>query len=170
MSKLVLVKFRLSDYFTPSGRYNRWSYFIYSLVALVGFFIAIGLFTSIQDLNLITFNELGTKIFEITYTLALTLWTYIIYSLTGKRLHDLGHSAAWGIIYLLDLALQNITQMYGIFFELPTEISQGIEIMSKFWIVFNLAGLYLTFGRGKSGKNKYGPDPLRARETEVDVF
>lgn len=151
-----LKKLKRELYGNPNwidGRVNRLEYFIrcFLLVLAFGFLMTFGLGFLIAGYltsSILSFAIGGALV-------ALAVWAYWrIEMATVKRLHDLGWSGWWALVFIF-WGIQPVTNKVAAIS--PTIVM----VVSLFLFVF---GLFLIFARGDKGPNKYGKDPLMKYE------
>ena len=163
----------LPQILSPLGRLSRLQYFVYGLIFLaifLGVFVALALGGVFEiDAN----GHLAKKsiVSVATYCgLQLTL-LWCLFALDVKRLHDLNWPGAIAILVLIDLPVDlfiEIARNYMILPPVTEQVQKIADIIGK--IAALGIGLFLTFGPGNKGQNKYGPDPLRPPAPHLDVF
>ncbi len=136
------------------GRLNRWRYFkrvfssgiVFSLLAALTenfFFDSMG--------NTSSFSNLGG--YFIVFLILYAAYTYVIYCLDVRRLHDLDKSNTLALVRLtLSVISIPVLTLENIF--------QYKTVGNIIIVVAILIGLYLVFKRGTVGANQYGEDPL----------
>jgi uncharacterized membrane protein YhaH (DUF805 family) len=151
----------LSEFlFSPRGRVNRGKYWLFVVVSIAILAVVVGAMAAsvvgfVHDVH-------GGAGFPIVAVVIVVI-VYLLLLITGifvgiKRLHDRDKSGWWLLVfYLVPAILSGISEVLsrngiGILFAL---VSFGISI----WAFVELGCL-----RGTIGPNRYGEDPLAARQ------
>ena len=163
----------LPQLLSPAGRLSRLQYFIYGLICIVVFMVAAGILAAAGafkvdgDGNLADTSMVGLA----SYCVLQLALLWCLFVLDVKRLHDLNWPGVIAILVLIDLPFDMVLEVARNVVNLPPVLGQVqkiVEIIGK--IAAFGVGLFLTFGSGNKGQNKYGPDPLKPPAPPVEVF
>jgi len=161
-----------SKLFVPTGRISRLQYFVYGLIYLAIYFAAFFVLASNKFFQVNPDGGLAdTSPAAVACYGAVELgFLWLVFVNDVKRLHDLNWPGIVAILVLIDAPVDLGLEIARIFTTLPPvagtvqAVVDGIGKVSAIGV-----GLFLTFGPGNKGKNKYGPDPLRP-PPPIDVF
>lgn len=150
-------------FFSFDGRLNRWEYFKRVLQLWLISIVINLVFGSVLGVSTIADSCGG--MFGYSHSLISYFWglisTVSAISLIARRLHDLNLSGWWQLIFVVPFSfvvLPILLFSMGLMamgFGLSGMIS--IFLVALISIGFNL---YVLFGKGTTGPNDYGPDPL----------
>jgi len=159
----------VARHFSANGRISRLQYFVYGLIWLVIFSLAIG------GLGFAQYASTGQDVTGLSGILMLgavqLVLMYFVFCMAGKRAHDLGWSALICLLFLIDIPIDiaaQVARQYVTLAPILETIVKGIDVLAN--IASMGLGLALTFAPGIRGQNKYGPDPLRPPPAPIDVF
>ncbi len=160
----------VTRHFSVDGRISRLQYFVYGLIWLVIFSLAIGGLGFAQYASADAHLDTGLSGILALGAVQLVLM-YFVFCLGGKRAHDLGWSALICLLFLIDIPVDIAAEAARQYVTLPPAIElivKGVDLLAN--IASMGLGLALTFAPGMRGQNKYGPDPLRPPPAPIDVF
>ena len=158
---------------SPAGRISRLQYFVYGLILAVIYLTA---FLALDVNHVFSVNADGqladtSIVGAVCYGLVQLSFAWFIFANAVKRTHDLNWSGWVALLVVFDLPFDVALGIAREFTTLPPEVSTiktVVDTVGKFGAMG--IGLFLTFGQGKRGKNKYGPDPLQPPAPPIEVF
>lgn len=153
-------------FFSFDGRLNRWEYFkrifqlwLISLVVNIVFGRGLG-FNTIFGSGC---GMLGYSHSSTTYFWGL-ISTFAAISLITRRLHDLNRSGWWQLIFMVPFSLVLVLMIiFSMGLSMGMGMGFGLSGMLSIFLVALISigfNLYVLFGKGTTGLNDYGPDPL----------
>lgn len=96
--------------------------------------------------------------------------SYVFFCLDAKRGHDLNWPAYVAAILVSEPLISTYLATAADFTPLP-EVTRILNILDPAWrFGSGIVGLFMLFGPGTKGTNKYGPDPLRPPAPPIEVF
>jgi uncharacterized membrane protein YhaH (DUF805 family) len=154
--------------FSPSGRMSRLQYFVYGIIYAIA---VVGIFFAIYGSGTDAIGAADGKVQAWVFAAVMGVFLYFLICLYAKRLHDLGWPAILCAIALFDLPIDIVTTLVSAYVTVPEDILTINEIIGNVGNIIGMGfGIILTFKKGQSGANKYGPDPLRPSQAEASVF
>ena len=166
------VKTCLRKYSDFSGRATRAEYWWWVLAAFIGSSI----FTAV-DSSIASFSDQGYTPFVTIFSLAIILPGLTV---TARRLHDIGKSGWWQLVWVAIDLLALIFTMVGLVIFISSDGSElnslsgdeasflpllmGFAITLLIWLGVFIWSLIWLISKGQANPNRYGPNP-RASET-----
>jgi uncharacterized membrane protein YhaH (DUF805 family) len=150
MSNAITFASQMLD---PRGRCNRMALLIWAGVILAVQLVLAGILMTAQ----VDANNVVVKLLNLAF-----LW--LAFAATSKRLHDIGHSAAWIIaafaVWIAACVALGVAAMltFG-----PAAIEEGTTAYWALFVLFSapvlFALIWLHAKLGDAGDNRYGPAP-----------
>lgn len=162
----------IPQWFSPNGRISRLQYFVFFIAS-----VALSIVPSIA-IHRILFKIIRPQntdmsfavIVSLSYGVLIIFLSYIIFCLSGKRLHDLGINAGVASFVLITPCLNTVSGLLGLTVGLPPMADSIIHTIS---LIGNVAiicmGIILLSWPGQERKNRYGPEPLQP-PLPIEVF
>lgn len=153
----------LKNTFNYKGRARRREYGWFVLISFIINFTLSFLQEASESLGFQSISEVLTWI----YFIIGGIFTFTQFALNTRRLHDLGYSGYWQILWWVIALLFGFTSMNAI----ETEgLSSFTGIVGILFLLFTLGvTLWLLFKDGQRFTNKYGEDPKTTAKEVTEI-
>lgn len=149
MGKKVNVKLFGHEIFSIAGRLNRAPFIRFALLALLLILVNTKLFYQYLVIEkMLTENQIATGFLFLVSFVAFIVTHVAFCAVIIRRLHDLGSSEFWVIVWIVDLVI-------------GSQCDVGSELYLNMQHILLYLAVFLSVFKGTSGTNQYGIDLLQ---------